>query len=70
MSAEDKRDVPPLVQKRAPEHELEKELKKNPHDLDKKADVGSDESMDASDPLAAAQPGQSDEPVPSSGFPE
>ena len=70
MSTEDKGDVPPTVQKRAPEHVLEKELKKNPHDLDKKADVGSDESMDASDPPAATQPGQSDEPVPSSGFPE
>ena len=70
MSADEKNDVPPTVQKRAPERELEKELKKNPHDLDKKADVGSDESMDASDPPAAAQPGQSDEPVPSSGFPE
>ena len=54
----------------APERELEQELKKHPHDLDKKVDVGSDESMDASDPSAAAQPGQSDEPVPSSGFPE
>lgn len=70
MSTEDKQDAPPPVQKRAPEHELEKELKERPHDLDKKADVGSDESMDASDPPAAAQPGQSDEPVPSSGFPE
>ena len=70
MSIKDMKDVPPLVQKRAPELELEKELKKNPHDLDKKADVGSDESMDASDPPAAAQPGQSDEPVPSSSFPE
>jgi len=54
----------------APEHELEQELKKNPGNLDKKVDVGSDESMDASDPSAAVQPGQSDEPVPSSGFPE
>ena len=71
MNGEQKTDVPPPpVQKRAPEHELERELKKNPHDLDKKADVGSDQSMDASDPPAAAQPGQSDEPVPSSGFPE
>jgi hypothetical protein len=70
MSIEDKKDVPPLVQKRAPERELEKELKRNPHDLDKKTDVGSDESMDASDPPAAAQPGQNDDPVPSSGFPE
>jgi hypothetical protein len=70
MTGEPKQDVPPPVQKRAPERELEKELKQNPHDLDKKADVGSDESMDASDPPAATQPGQSDEPVPSSGFPE
>ena len=50
--------------------ELEQELKKNPHDLDKKVDVGSDESMDASDPSSATQPGQKDEPVPSSGFPD
>jgi hypothetical protein len=70
MSTEDKQDPPTPVQKRAPERELETELRKNPHDLDKKADVGSDESMDASDPAAATQPGQSDEPVPSSGFPE
>ena len=40
------------------------------HDQDAKVDVGSDESMDASDPTAASQPGQKDEPVPSSGFPE
>ncbi|MFC7536770.1 hypothetical protein ACFQPG_05235 [Sphingomonas sp. GCM10030256] len=53
-----------------PEKGLEKKLRKNPDDQDAKADVGSDESMDASDPPAAAQPGQSDEPVPSSGFPE
>lgn len=61
---------PPAVNSGAPDPELEKKLKRNPHDLDAKADVGSDESMDASDPPAAAQPGQSDEPVPSSGFPE
>ena len=53
-----------------PDPELEKKLKRNPDNLDAKADVGSDESMDASDPPAAAQPGQSDDPVPSSGFPE
>jgi len=55
---------------RAPEAELERKLKRNPDDQDAKIDVGSDESMDASDPPAAAQPGQSDDPVPSSGFPE
>jgi len=53
-----------------PERELERKLKRKPDDLDAKADVGSDESMDASDPIAAAQPGSSDEPAPSSGFPE
>lgn len=53
-----------------PDPELEKKLKRHPDDLDAKVDVGSDESMDASDPPAAAQPGQSDDPVPSSGFPE
>lgn len=50
--------------------ELERELRRHPEDQDAKADVGSEESMDASDPSAAAQPGQKDEPVPSSGFPE
>ena len=73
-SNDDQRDhdsgTPPAVLPRDPEAELEKKLRKNPHDADAKVDVGSDESMDASDPPAAAQPGQSDEPVPSSGFPE
>lgn len=70
MKGEQNKDVQSLVQKRAPERELEKELRESPHDLDKKADVGSDESMDASDPPAAAQPGQNDDPAPSSSFPE
>jgi hypothetical protein len=61
--------VPPAVPSGAPDRELEQKLKRNPDDLDAKADVGSDESMDASDPPAAAQPGQNDDPVPSSGFP-
>lgn len=52
-----------------PDRELELKLKKNPQDPDIKADVGSDESMDASDPSAATQPG-GDEPAPSSGFPQ
>jgi hypothetical protein len=66
-----KRDrPPPAVNSGAPDPDLEKKLKRNPDDLDAKVDVGSDESMDASDPPAAAQPGQSDDPVPSSGFPE
>ena len=53
-----------------PEAELEKKLKRDPDDLDAKVDVGSDESMDASDPPSTSQPGQKDDPVPSSGFPE
>ena len=64
------RDAVPPPTSADPDAELEKKLKRHPDDLDAKADVGSDESMDASDPPAAAQPGQSDDPVPSSGFPE
>ena len=71
MSNDTKQDrPPPAVTSADPDPDLEHKLKKNPDDLDAKADVGSDESMDASDPPAAAQPGQSDDPVPSSGFPE
>ena len=66
----DDKPAPPPVIPNEPEAELEKKLKKHPEDLDAKVDVGSDESMDASDPSSAAQPGQKDEPVPSSGFPE
>jgi hypothetical protein len=62
--------TPPTVINAPPELELEHKLRRHPGDLDAKADVGSDESMDASDPPASAQPGGSDEPVPSSGFPE
>lgn len=61
---------PPPTISREPEQELERKLKRHPEDQDAKVDVGSDESMDASDPPAASQPGQKDEPVPSSGFPE
>ena len=61
--------APPQVAPAPPERELELKLKKHPEDLDAKADVGSDESMDASDPSAATQPG-GNEPAPSSGFPE
>lgn len=67
---DNKQRIPPPVISGAPDKDLEQELKRNPDDPDAKIDVGSDESMDASDPSAAAQPGCSDEPVPSSGFPE
>ena len=62
--------APPPTLPRDPEKELERKLKRHPEDLDAKVDVGSDESMDASDPPAASQPGQDDQPVPSSGFPD
>ena len=71
MNARKRKENPPLPE--APDdaaRELEQRLKRNPEDQNAKADVGSEESMDASDPTAAAQPGQKDEPVPSSGFPE
>ena len=68
---QDKKDQGPreATQQRAPERELELKLKKNPHNDDAKVDVGSDESMDASDPVAVTAPG-GNEPAPSSGFPE
>jgi hypothetical protein len=69
MNDQKQQAIPPAVFSRPPNRDLERELKSDPTDLDKKVDVGSDESMDASDPPATSQPGQHDEPVPSSGFP-
>ncbi len=72
MTDHDKPDQPSppeATQQRAPEHELELKLKKNPHDDNAKVDVGCDESMDASDPVAVTSPG-GNEPAPSSSFPE
>ncbi|HEX6660301.1 MAG TPA: hypothetical protein VF067_00300 [Sphingomicrobium sp.] len=62
--------APPPTLPQEPQKDLEQKLKRNPEDQDAKVDVGSDESMDASDPPATSQPGQDDDPVPSSGFPE
>ena len=70
MNDDKPKSTPPPVISKDPAHELERKLKRNPKDPDAKADVGSDESMDASDPSSATQPGEKDEPVPSSGFPE
>ena len=61
---------PPPTLSGAPDATIELKVKKHPGDADAKVDLGSDESMDASDPSAAAQPGTSNEPAPSSGFPE
>ena len=62
--------IPPPTLSKGPDRSIELKVKKHPDDEDAKADLGSDESMDASDPSAAAQPGTSNEPAPSSGFPE
>jgi hypothetical protein len=43
-------------------------LKQNPQDKDARVDEGSDESMDASDPISAVQPGRGNDPAPSSGY--
>ena len=65
-----KEKTPPPTISRPPEQETEQKLKKDPNDTDAKIDLGSDESMDASDPPAASQPGSDREPAPSSGFPD
>lgn len=67
--AKDKDRPPPQVHSAPPERSLERKLKRDPDDLNAKVDVGSDESMDASDPPSTSQPGSAD-PVPSSGFDE
>ncbi|GAA4012160.1 hypothetical protein GCM10022280_07460 [Sphingomonas swuensis] len=69
MQEHNSADAPPSVISADPEKELEHKLRRNPDDEDAKVDVGSDESMDASDPLSSSQPGCGGEPVPSSGFP-
>ena len=67
-TSQNKDRPPPAVFSAAPERELEQQLKRDPKNLDKKVDVGSDQSMDASDPPSVVQPGNN-EPVPSSGSP-
>ena len=59
---------PPVVEQCEPEPELAEKLKRDPGNLDAKVDVGSDQSMDASDPPSVVRPGNS-EPVPSSRSP-
>jgi len=53
-TTDQKEQVPPAVISSPPEPELEAEVRKNPDDENAKVDLGSDESMDASDPTAAA----------------
>jgi hypothetical protein len=63
------RRPPPAVFSEDPEKELEEKLRMNPSDPGAKVDVGSDESMDASDPPSVGLP-EHGAPVPSSGFEE
>jgi hypothetical protein len=69
MNQSKDKTIPPATQPAEPDREIELKVKKHPDDKDAKADLGSDESMDASDPSSATQPGSS-EPAPSSGFPD
>ena len=62
-------ELPPPALSGEPDRALETKVKQHPEDKDAKVDLGSDESMDASDPISTTQPGSS-EPAPSSGFPE
>ena len=64
----DNKKTPPVKDKGQPDHELEEKLRSSPNDPELKVDVGSDESMDASDPPSAVIP-STDEPPPSSGAP-
>lgn len=64
-----KRKSPPPTFSGDPEEALERKVREHPEDCDAKVDVGSDESMDASDPISVTRP-QDSEPAPSSGFPD
>lgn len=66
---QDQKDPPPAVISDDPDPDLEERLRKSPEDPNAKVDVGSDESMDASDPPSAVQP-DCGEPAPSSDFEE
>jgi hypothetical protein len=63
--------VPPVLQQDAgTDTDIVRRLKRDPGDTDAQLDRGLDESMDASDPPSASHPGDSGEPMPSSGFDE
>lgn len=64
-SRKPRKDIPPAVFSDDPQAELEEKLRKHPGNEDIEVDVGSDESMDASDPISAVRP-EAEGPVPSS----
>ena len=70
MSEQREQESQKATEQAAPNKDIEKKVRKNPDNKDAKVDLGSDESMDASDPSSATQPGNNDKPAPSSGFPE
>lgn len=47
---------------------IRERLETDPTDCDAQLDAALDQSMDASDPAAPVQPGDTGEPLPSSGF--
>ena len=53
-----------------PSKELEEKLAKDPDNKDLQVDVGSDESMDASDPISATREEGDNEPKPNSNAPD
>lgn len=63
-------DIEDSRQQAGQDKSIARRLEKNPDNADAQLDNGLDESMDASDPPSAAQPGQSGEPAPSSGYDE
>ena len=70
MTEQTKQKVPPPTISRPPDEDTEQKLRTNPDDNNAKVDLGSDESMDASDPPSTSQPGSDREPAPSSDFPD
>lgn len=52
------------------DEDIVQRLEDNPEDPDAQLDAGLDQSMDGSDPVATVQPGDTGEPLPSSGYDE
>jgi len=73
LGAEERGDVHgrirPPAQDAGQDEGIARRLERDPSNPDAKLDAGLDETMDASDPVAATQPGCG-EPAPSSGYDE
>ena len=68
MSVAPGKDDSPVQADAGADASIERRLKENPQDKDARVDEGSDESMDASDPISAVQPVHGNDPAPSSGY--